>query len=369
MIPQASDRVAGEQRSQEGRLDSLTQVGTVAASYDSGMSTKPIRPAFPIGLAVGLIAVGLLGVLLVASGRVAPSPRGSGVGAVPTGTPILASIAPEATPSSSVGSSPPAASRHVWWIWMENREYRSIIGSDDAPYINGLAMQYGLATRYYGIRHPSEPNYIAAVAGSTLGVTDDGRYDLDASSLFDQLEAAGRSWHVYAQDVPDGCFTGSAYRGGRDGPGRAGSYVRKHNPAISFRAISGDPARCGHISNLASFEPGSADFELIIPNLTNDMHDGSTADGDRFLRELVPLITASAAFQNGVVFITWDEGTTDLRGGGHIVTLVLRPGIEAGFRSATGHDHYDLLRTVEDVFGLDCLRNACDGRALSEFLQ
>jgi len=252
---------------------------------------------------------------------------------------------------------------------MENREYRQIIGSDDAPYINELARRYGLATSYYGIRHPSEPNYIAAVAGSTLGVTDDGRYDLDASSLFDQLEAAGRSWHVYAQDVPDGCFTGSSYRGGPDGPGRAGTYVRKHNPAISFRAISSNPARCRHISKLASFEPGSADFELIVPNLTNDMHDGSTADGDRFLRELVPLITSSPAFENGVVFITWDEGTTNLDGGGHIATLAVRLGIEGPFRSARRHDHYDLLRTVEDVFGLECLRNACDGRALLEFLQ
>src|SRR6266581_2091971 len=125
------------------------------------MSTRAVHQSNVAGLAFGLIALGVIGALLAASGRVAPSPSGSPVGSLPSGTTTLASNGPPATTSSTPGSSPAAAYRHVWWIFMENREYRQIIGSNDAPYINELARRYGLATSYYGIRHPSEPNYVA----------------------------------------------------------------------------------------------------------------------------------------------------------------------------------------------------------------
>jgi hypothetical protein len=108
-------------------------------------------------------------------------------------------------------------------------------------------------------------------------------------------------------------------------------------------------------------------FELIVPNMTNDMHDGTIAEGDAFLRGFVPRITGSTAFAQSLLLITWDEGTTSLGGGGHVATLVISPRVRAGFRSAISHTHYSLLRTVEDAWGLGCLNHTCTANDLREF--
>ena len=102
---------------------------------------------------------------------------------------------------------------------------------------------------FQSIAHPSQPNYLALLSGSTQGVLDDSVHTVSAPSLFDQLETAGKTWRVAAENVPDGCFDGATAEGGRDGPG---TYVRKHDPAISFPSISGDPARCASIGDLSA---------------------------------------------------------------------------------------------------------------------
>jgi acid phosphatase len=176
--------------------------------------------------------------------------------------------------------------------------------------MNGLIVRYGLATRYYATTHPSEPNYVALVAGSTLGVTTDGVYHLAGASLFSQLTKVGRSWRVYAQDDPAGCFTGYSARGGVDGPGVAGTYARKHNPAISFTSVAGDPGQCHRIQPLRAFDPAAAPFELIVPKSRTTC---TTAPSGRATRSsaLVPRILASAAFRTGgALFVTFDEGST-----------------------------------------------------------
>ncbi len=247
---------------------------------------------------------------------------------------------------------------------MENKEYGSIVGSADAPFINSLVAQYGLATNYDAVAHPSEPNYVALFSGSTQGVTDDGVHALSATNLADQLDANGRSWRVFAENAPLGCFTGATASGGPDG---AGWYARKHEPAISFNDIASDPTRCARITDFGHFDPAAADFELIVPNLCHDMHDCSVATGDAFLREFVPTITGTAEFADSVLFITWDEGTTGTGGGGHDATLVVSPLVSAGARSDIAHTHYSLLRTIEDAWGLGCLGESCAANDLGEF--
>lgn len=286
------------------------------------------------------------------------------VGSPASSVATTSQAAGRATTSPAAPSVAPSRAGHVWWIVLENHEYGSIIGSRAAPYINGLAVRYGLATRYYATSHPSEPNYVALVAGSTLGVTSDGIYRLDRPSLFSQLANAGRSWRVYAQNDRTGCYTGVSARGGLDGPGTAGTYVRKHNPAISFTSVARDPAQCRNIRPLRAFDPQAAPFEMIVPNLTNDMHDGTIAEGDAFLRALVPHILASAAFRaGGVLFITFDEGSSS-RGslgdhGGHVVTLIVSTSVPRGRRYRAYADHFSLLRTTERILGLPCLAGAC----------
>ncbi|HEX8939336.1 MAG TPA: alkaline phosphatase family protein [Candidatus Limnocylindrales bacterium] len=255
---------------------------------------------------------------------------------------------------------------HIYLIVMENHEYGSIVGSGAAPYINGLIHGYGLAAAYDAVAHPSEPNYLALFSGSTQGVTDDGVYNLGASNLADQLEAHGRSWRIYAQNDGPGCYTGPTYTAGIDGPG---TYARKHEPAISFTDISGSAARCSHVGPLAGFDPAAANFELIVPNMCNDMHDCSVATGDSFLRGFVPRITASPAFADSVLFITWDEGSSGTGGGGHVATVVVSPHVAPGTVSALPHTHYSLLRTVEDAWGLGCLANACGANDMRELFR
>jgi phosphatidylinositol-3-phosphatase len=243
------------------------------------------------------------------------------------------------------------------------------MGNDQAPYFNALAARYGLATNYYATSHPSEPNYVSMVAGSTLGVVSDGVYHLGQGSLFAQLEAAGRSWRVFAQDDPTGCFTGTSAGGGSDGPGAPGTYARKHNPAISFTSVAGSAAQCRNIQPLRDFDPAAGEFEMIVPNLINDMHDGTTAQGDAFLRAFVPTIVGSAAFRaGGVLFITFDEGSSNAGSlgdtGGHIATLIVAPDLAPGYRDRTYADHWSLLRSTETILELPCLANACRRRPI-----
>jgi len=278
---------------------------------------------------------------------------------------------PAATPRATPTKAPPAASgslpafRHVYVVVMENEESTSIVGSVNAPYINSLVARYGLATNYTAVDHPSEPNYIALFSGAIHGVTDDGVYNLSGKNLADQIEAHGRDWRVYAQNLPDApCFTGSSSSGGPDG---AGKYARKHNPAISFTDISGNPARCAKIQNFSHFDPAAADYELIVPNLCNDMHDCSVKTGDTFLKGFLPRIIDSPAMAGSVLFLTWDEGSSGVGGGGIVATVVIGPGVTAGFTSGTRYTHYSLVRTIENAWGLGCLASACNANDLRAF--
>jgi hypothetical protein len=229
-------------------------------------------------------------------------------------------------PSATTAGAPRAAITHVVVVWLENRE-ASAVTAASMPYLYGLAETYGRADRYDAVTHPSLPNYLAFWSGSTQGVTDDGVHDIAAESLSSQLAAAGLSWRTYAQDNPArGCHTGSSYPGGVDGPGVAGTYARKHNPAMS-----------------------------------------AAAQGDAFLRAFLPQVLAAPDWPNTLLVVSFDEGTTNVGGGGSVFTLVARQGLP-GVVSTIPHDHYGLLRTVEDVFGLPCLSAACNATPLDEFL-
>ena len=271
-------------------------------------------------------------------------------------SPDTASAPTSPSQAASTGAVP--AYRHVYLIVMENHEYGSIVGSSSAPFINRLIASGGLVTRMTAVAHPSEPNYIALTSGGTQGVSSDGAYDLDVPNLFDQVEAGGRTWHVYAQGFPGNCSTAGLTGSVTDGPGAAGEYARKHDPAISYVSIRRNPGRCAHITGLVGFDPAAADLALIVPNQTNDMHSSSIEAGDSFLATFVPAITGSAAFAESVLVITWDEGVTNDGGGGHIATIVLGAGIPAGSRFDASTTHYSILRTIEDAWSLGHLGEA-----------
>lgn len=284
-----------------------------------------------------------------------------------TQTPV--SPSPTLGPSAAANQSATGGFDHVYVIVLENASYSALVGNTGAPYLNGLIAKYALSTDYYGVAHPSQPNYLAMFSGSTQGITDDANHDVSATNLADQLEAAGKTWRVFAQDYPGNCFTGATKAGTGEGIGAAGTYARKHNPAISFADISSDPTRCANITNLAAFDPAAASYELIVPNECNDMHSCPVAVADSFLSTFVPRIISSPAFANSVLFITTDEGEGNSNGGGQVATVVVSPLVKAGFKSPMRHDHYSLLRTIEDSWGLECLGQACSTNSMAEFFR
>jgi len=308
------------------------------------------RPRVVAGVAAVLVA------LVVAAAVLVPptAPSGSSGAIVP----------PADSPAAVASAAPVPRFSHVYTIVLENRAASKVLGDASAPYLNALASRYGVSTAYTAVAHPSQPNYLALFSGSTQGVTDDSVHNLSAKTIADQLEAAGKSWRVYAENIPSGCFTGARADGGSDGPGE---YVRKHNPAISFTQISSSPDRCRNIQPFASFDPAAAAYELIVPNMCHDGHDCSLQTADDWLRGFVPRIAGSPAWGPGsVLFITFDE--SDAKGRNNdVVTVVVSPSMVNGTRSTVAHNHYSLLRTTQAGLGLGCLANSCAANTLSEF--
>ena len=325
-----------------------------------------------LGLAAIVIVVALAGL------PAAPGPSSTATAASDTaggtsrGPGSSGGATPDLRPGEPSGGPPGAgagipAFRHIFVIVMENKAAASIIGNPNAPFINDLARRYGLATDYLAVAHPSQPNYLALWSGSTQGVRDDRVHDFTGgTTLADQVEASGRSWHVAAENVPLGCYTGAT---ASDGPDGRGTYARKHEPAISWTSVSRDPIRCANITDLRHFDPTLGNLWLIVPNLCHDMHDCSVRTGDAFLAAWLPIILDSRAFADGVVFLTWDEGRTNEGGGGVVATLVISPLARGSFSSATPHSHYSLLRTIEEAWSLPCLSDACRANDLAEFFR
>ena len=273
---------------------------------------------------------------------------------------LLVFVSSPAFASAAVTSSTLPVFTHVFMIVMENHEYNEIIGNASAPYINGLAKQYGLATQYDAATHPSLPNYLSLTAASDFGIIDDCETCfLNQTNLADQIEASGRTWRAYMESMPSPCDLNDA-----------GPYGMWHNPWVYYNDIRTNTARCNagvvpytqFASDLTSSH--APNFMWITPNLCSDMHDCSVATGDAWLAQNVPQILNSSALQGGgVLFITWDEGNTDLgcctyAAGGNVATLVISPAVAPGVTSTLAESHYSLVRTIEDSWGMPKLNNA-----------
>ena len=237
---------------------------------------------------------------------------------------------------------------HVVVVVFENEEATSIAGNPNAPTFNALARRYATLTRYDAIGHPSLPNYLALVSGSAHGIRSDCTDCIvSGHSLADTLAAAGKTWKTYAEDLPYPGFTG----------GFSGRYAKKHDPFLYFRDVVGSRARRNRVVPFPQLGRDLArhrlpDFSLVVPNLCNDMHDCSVATGDAWLKAHVVPLLRSPQLRGGVVFVVFDEGTTDIGGGGRIAALALGPTVRRGSRFTGATNHYGLLRTIEDAWQL-----------------
>jgi phospholipase C len=222
---------------------------------------------------------------------------------------------------------------------MENKDAGDVLGR--APYVTALGRRYAVLTRYRGVAHPSLPNYLALTAGTTAGITSDCEdCPVDARNLADSLEARGRTWKEYAEDL------------------HGAGYSKKHSPFEYYVDVVSNPARRARVVPLTAFARDLArgtlpSYSLVVPNLCHDMHDCSVATGDAWLHSFLPALLASPQLRRGAVFVVWDED----EGGGDapIPALALGPLVRRGARSPQPLTHYSLLRTIEDALGLERL--------------
>lgn len=251
-----------------------------------------------------------------------------------------------------------SASPRVAVVVLENREYDKVIGNDAAPYLNALARRNALATRYYGVAHPSLPNYIALLGGSTLGIDENCTgCVLRGDNLAAQLSRAGVGWRAYFEGMPHACFAGA----------ERGDYVKRHNPFMYFRPVFALARRCRHVVPLARLRAdlrrrSLPAFSWIGPGLCHGGHDCGLDTVDRWLARLIPRIVRRLGRQ-GFVVVTFDEGTSDRGccgrpGGGRVATIVAGPAVRRRARLRRPMNHYSLLATIETVFGLPRLRHA-----------
>ena len=283
--------------------------------------------------------------------------------------------------------------KHVFVFMMENTGIEALQKNPNAPWINQAIQTTGVAGNYYGVTHPSQPNYIASTAGTTAGVPDDNDVTVNLPNIVDQLEAKKHTWKGYMQGLSLCNGDKLAHACGNQ------LYERKHNPFVSFSDVQSNPARMANVVDLSQLDTDLAnntvpDYSWISPDQCNDMHGrggGGPSDpcdfsnvqlliqaGDQFLSTWVGKIMASKAWSgDSAIFITWDEsdftgspdnfGFGDTRGccdadpgGGHVLTIVINRNSNGPSASFQLYNHYSLLSTIENAWNLGCLANTCD---------
>jgi acid phosphatase len=267
-----------------------------------------------------------------------------------------------ATPqASSMTSGKLPAPSHVVIVIDENKAYTDIIGSSSAPYINALAARGALLTAFYAQHHPSQPNYVAFFAGSTLTVCDDTcpTTPFTSQNLGAALIAAGKSFTGFAENLPPSASTVC----------KAGNFARKHCPWLDFSNVpaSSSSAFSKFPHDAAGFA-NLPDVSLVIPNLVNDMHNGSAIAaevnaGDVWLKKNLAAYADWAEKNNSLLIVTWDEDSssytincangviTTTPPSNRIATIFVGQAVGRGTKSTTTYTHQNLLRTVLDMYG------------------
>ncbi|MBI5944181.1 MAG: hypothetical protein HY864_07420 [Chloroflexi bacterium] len=257
---------------------------------------------------------------------------------------------------------------HIVIIIFENKEFGTVIGNSDMAYFNLLANSYTLLTQHYATTHPSLPNYISLIGGDTFGI-DDNCVDfddchIDSPSLPDMIEASGRTWKTYQDDMPEPCFEGETLR-----------YVRKHNPFIFFDPIRLNRERC--LRSIVPLTQMDADiaandlpnFTFITPDICYSSHDCDLDLADGWLKEqmdkLYPALESTG--EPYLIILTWDEGQGEHsccglpeKAGGRIATVFISPQVRENFQDATPYSHYSILKTISEAWGLPHLGRTAD---------
>jgi len=215
------------------------------------------------------------------------------------------------------------------------------------PFMKARAAEGMVFLRYFGIAHPSQPNYIAMISGSTENALTNSPLTLNREHLGNALQ---KRWRVYADDYPPLAGRCNLVR-------QSGLYVRRHVPFLSFADVQN--GTCSQIVRLNSAsDPVAAlradiegqslpDFSLIIPNLKHDGHSPATlADANAWLTANIAPLLALPAFTKDTVFVlTFDEDETRSAKSNRIFTVIWGDHVRQG-TNADVYNHLDLLLTI-----------------------
>lgn len=230
------------------------------------------------------------------------------------------------------------APAHIVVVMEENHSYSDIIGSSQAPYINTLAAEGALFTASFAITHPSQPNYLAIFSGSTQGITDDScPHTFSTASLESELLAANKTFTGYSEGLPKAGSTVCT----------SGEYARKHVPWTDFSKDNSNDNQ-----PFTSFPTDFTKLPLVsfvIPNLLDDMHDGTIQQGDIWLQTNLSAYVNWAMTNNSILIITWDED--DGSESNQIPTIFVGEQVKPG-KYSEKINHYSVLRTIEQIYKL-----------------
>jgi hypothetical protein len=252
----------------------------------------------------------------------------------------LSAAAPQAQAAASV-----PRFDHIVLVMFENKA-SSQITSSSAPYFTSLAGQGAKFSQSYAITHPSQPNYIALLSGSTQGVTSDAcPKTFTGENLAHQVSAAGLTFTGFSESMPSNGYTGCS----------SGTYMRKHNSWVDFSNVPSS-------ANLTytSF-PSSANYaslptvSFVTPNMCDDMHDCSISTGNSWLQSHLDAYAQWAKTNNSLLIVTFDEDNSLSLN--HIYTAFVGAHVAAGTYSEK-ITHYTVLRTIESAYGLAAIGGA-----------
>jgi phosphatidylinositol-3-phosphatase len=271
-------------------------------------------------------------------------------------------VSPPGANAVRTGSAPAAATRASYttkWVQLvifENESYDDIVGSPQAPYITGLAHTWANMTNSHAITHPSQPNYLALFSGSTQGVTNDNcPVNFSVASLGSELVKAGISFTGFAESMPSDGFEGCEAH--PDNLPSGWLYMRKHVPWTDFETV---PKKDSIVYTHALSKPPS-EFVWITPNMCNDMHDCPIATGDKWASKNLPNLIAWDKANDGVLILTFDENDGSP---GNQIPTILAGNVNPG-KYSQKVNHYNVLRTIEDIFAVKALGKAASATPIA----
>src|SRR6266568_3733829 len=221
------------------------------------------------------------------------------------------------------------APTHIVVVTLENEDFSAIVGNPGAPYLNQLISEGMLFTNYYGLAHPSQPNYIGLFSGSLQGVTTNvvpSEFPASVPTLASALAAKGYTFGGYAETTAD----------------------PERKPWLDFANSAADAYNFSAFPTTAAGFASLPTVSYVTPNDADNMTPTSDNGGG------VAAGAAWAQANNSLLIVTYDENNTNpaVTYPNHVATIVVGAGVPAGVTNDSPANHYSLLSTIESLYGL-----------------